>query len=183
MLRSGLLKSWIDHAFALHFVLLGSLFLIVFLHRGQLVRVLTPDLRPATPRDMPAIAFAVVVFFLTRGWIAVDMPQVAIRIPGFNVREMPATRLDVLAAATLAPLALGFVGAMVVFPIYLEVSRFWGVITGICVIGFAPLITLRLLASGPPPPVTGARRLFVVVWTSAVMAATLAWWGSLFRAS
>lgn len=183
MPRSGLLRSWIDHAFELNFVLLGGLFLIAFLHRGQLVRVPTKDPGPATFRDMAAIAVAVVVFYFTRGWIAVDLPQVDIRIPGLGDPEMPATRLDILAVATLVPLALGFVGSMAVFAIYLEVSKFWGVMMGSFVIGLAPMISLGLLASAPPPPVTTRQRIFVVVWAAAVAAAALAWWGSSFRAS
>ncbi|HSS49242.1 MAG TPA: hypothetical protein VLX28_09860 [Thermoanaerobaculia bacterium] len=97
-----------------------------------------------------------------------------VRVPVPSVGDRPASLFDVVAAATMAPAACGFVGSFVAGAIYSQVDRLWGVGIAALVVLIAVWTTDRLIFSFPQPERFRKRRAAIWTWAAIVSSIALA---------
>lgn len=100
-----------------------------------------------------------VAFLYRKQMVRVTVPTVGAR---------PATLVDIVIAAIMAPAACGFVGALVTGAIYSQVDRVWGLGIAALVVLIAVWTTDRLIFSFPDSERFRKRRTAIWIWAAVV---------------
>lgn len=100
-----------------------------------------------------------VAFLYRKQMVRVTVPTVGAR---------PATLVDVVIAAIMAPAACGFVGALVTGVIYSQVDHVWGLAIAALVVLIAVWTTDRLIFSFPNVERFRKRRPAIWIWATIV---------------
>jgi len=96
-----------------------------------------------------------------------------VRVPVPSVGDRPASLVDVVVAATMAPAACGFVGSLVAGAIYSQVDRTWGVGIAALAVVAAVWTTDRLIFSFPQSTPFRKRRPAIWLWAATVSTVVL----------